>query len=201
MENTEVTVEHVLEEVKKDMVFYEQSGGGVTLSGGEILLQPQFALEILKISRKVGINTAIETCGYGKWEDIDAITGYTDQCMFDLKIMDDEKHKQALGVSNRLVHDNFIKLVEKKVNLIPRVPLVPEYTATKENLDAVARFLLENGKNEIHILPFHQFGSGKYESLNMVYQMKDVSAISEEEVDELVRYMTLKGLNVVIGGK
>lgn len=197
----EYTVEEVVNEVKKDIVFYDTSEGGVTLSGGEVLAQPKFALELLKRLKEFSINTAIETSGQGDTEKLLELAKYLDLILFDLKIMDKEKAKDILGADINLIKNNMKELVKGKHQVIPRIPLIPGYTIDDGNISEIIDFVKELGLKEIHILPFHQYGSKKYEYLGKDYSLLDIKPPFEEEVNEIKIKMEQEGLRVFIGGR
>lgn len=195
-----MTVEEVVAEVQKDMVFYNTSGGGVTLSGGESSAQPEFTLELLKNLKKLGVNTAMETCGQTSVNNLLQLSKYLDLILFDLKIMNKDKAKELLGADIELIKDNAKALVENGNKLIPRIPLIPSYTMDNENIEEIIEFVKKLGLKEIHILPFHQYGSRKYEYIGKDYELKDVKPPSDEEVEKIKCKMEKEGLKVVIGG-
>ncbi|NTW73227.1 MAG: radical SAM protein, partial [Eubacteriaceae bacterium] len=129
----EMSIDEIMDEVKRDMIFYDASGGGVTLSGGEVLLHGEFAAELLKRIKALGIDTAIETTGHGSWELLDKMTDYTDTVLFDFKIMDPKRFREVIKGDLNLILTNFDKLMKKGVNVIPRIPLIPGYTLDEEN--------------------------------------------------------------------
>lgn len=195
-----MTVEEVLTEVQKDMVFYNTSGGGVTLSGGEATAQPQFALELLKALKKLGINTAMETCGEVGRNNLMNISEHLDLILFDLKIMNNKKSKELLGADIDLIKGNIKALLGNNKKVIPRIPLVPEYTMDHENIQEIINFVKELGLKEIHILPFHQYGSKKYEYIGKEYELKGIKPPTDSEIEGIKTKMECQGLRVIIGG-
>lgn len=195
-----MTVEEVIKEVEKDMVFYNTSGGGITLSGGEATAQPLFALELLKALKKLGVNTAMETCGQVPEHKLLELADYLDLILFDLKIMNIKKARGLLGADIELIKDNIKALVEKNRKVIPRIPLIPGYTMDSENIEDIILFVKELGLTEVHILPFHQYGSKKYDYIGKEYELKDIKPPSEEEVKKIKEKMETGGLKVIIGG-
>lgn len=195
-----MTVEEVVAEVQKDMVFYRTSKGGVTLSGGEVLYQSAFASELLKNLKALGINTAIETSGQGNTKALIELASYLDLILFDLKIMDKEKSKLLLGADVELIKNNFKLLVKMNKKVIPRVPLIPGYTTDDENINEIINFVKSLNLSEIHLLPFHQYGSNKYKLLKVDYNLSDVSAFPTESIDKIASIMRYNCLNVIIGG-
>lgn len=196
----EYTVQEVIEEVKKDIVFYETTGGGVTLSGGEPLSQGEFILELLKELHKIGINIAVETTGIGKWDIIDEASEYVDTFLWDFKIMDKDKSENIIHADVKIMKSNFKKLVKKHGKVIPRVPLIPEYTSDMENIKGVVDFISLFKIKEVHILPFHQYGSSKYKAIGRGYELMDLKPLQEEEIDIIKKYIESRGITAVIGG-
>ncbi|GAA0180226.1 [formate-C-acetyltransferase]-activating enzyme [Clostridium sediminicola] len=195
-----MTVNDVIKEVLKDELFYRTSKGGVTLSGGEVLAQPLFALELLKELKKLNIHTAIETCGQCKVEDFLNIAEYTDLILYDLKIMDSTKAEKFLGANLNTILNNFKAVVSKGYRVIPRMPIIPGYTMNKENITKSIKFLKELKIKEVHLLPFHQLGSSKYSTINKIYTLGNVQIPTEEEINETRKSFELEGFKVVIGG-
>ena len=136
-----VSVDEVLEEVEKDRVFYEESGGGVTFSGGEALTQPEFLYSLLEKSKEKNIHTTLDTTGYVKWEILEKISNMVDLFLYDLKLFDDELHQKYTGVSNKLILENLLKLDANKNKIIIRIPIIPTLTDTEGNLEQLAIFI------------------------------------------------------------
>ena len=195
-----MSVDEVLTEVQKDMIFYNTSGGGVTLSGGEASSQPRFALELLKELKKIGINTAMETCGQVATNNLLELSEYLDLILFDLKIMNKQRSKELLGADIDLIKANIKALVMNNKRVIPRIPLIPGYTMDDENIEEIINFAQQLGLKEIHILPFHQYGSKKYEYIGKEYQLKQIKPPLGQEVEGIKTKMESRGLKVVIGG-
>jgi pyruvate formate lyase activating enzyme len=195
-----MTVDEVVEKVEKDMIFYNTSGGGVTLSGGEVLGQSEFALELLKKLKELSINTAMETSGFGHSKSLLELSKYLDLILFDLKIMDEKISKDILGTDSSLIKNNLRMLVASNSKVIPRIPLIPGYTMDDKNIHDIIQVVKELGLKEVHILPFHQYGSKKYEYLNKQYALKDIDVLAETKVNNIKTKMEIEGLKVVIGG-
>lgn len=182
----DVTVSEVMETVARDIPYYGRSGGGLTLSGGECTLQPEFAEGLLHAAKDLGLSTAIESMAFAKWEVIEKhILPYLDTYLCDIKHMNPQKHAQWCGKDNIHMLDNIAKIAKSKMcELIIRVPVVPGFNDTDEELLAIARFA-ENlpGVKQIHLLPYHNFGEGKYEGLNKPYGMGSapMPAVSQME--------------------
>lgn len=196
----DISLENLLKEVLKDDVFFRTSGGGVTLSGGEVLMQAPFALQFLTRLKELGINTAIETAGDANEEMLLKVAQRCDLVLFDLKIMDTEQAKNELNMHQPRVLKNFARLIVAGITVIPRVPLIPGYTLEHNNFHAILDFLAPFNLPEIHLLPFHQFGESKYQLLNRPYAMKNVATPSEQDI-ELIRQLAINaGYHVITGG-
>ena len=162
----EHTVDEVLKEVLKDKAFYETSGGGVTFSGGECMLQIDFLAEILKKCKENGIHTAVDTAGHIPFESFEKILPYTDLFLYDIKIFDSQKHKQYVGVGNELILENLKKLFERKAKLWIRIPIIPDVNDSIEEIQKIKDFLKTNGTPEkIELLPYHAMGENKYRAI------------------------------------
>lgn len=196
----DMTLDEVLAQIAKDDVFFTTSNGGITLSGGEVLNQPHFAIELLTKLKQLGYRTAIETSGHGSSTQLSRMGKLCDEVLFDFKIMDAHKAKTIIGLNIENVLGNFKMLVEQGCNVIPRLPLIPGYTLDLINIDSVLRFLKPFDIQEIHILPFHQYGANKYETLGMEYLMKDTPVPTPSEIDAIRHYIQANGYQVVIGG-
>ncbi|MEG0233119.1 MAG: [formate-C-acetyltransferase]-activating enzyme [Hafnia sp.] len=196
----DISLNDLLKEVLKDDVFFRSSGGGVTLSGGEVLMQAPFALQLLTQLKHLGINTAIETAGDASITTLLELAKQCDSILFDLKIMDEERAKHLLNMHQSRVLRNFTRLIEEGITLIPRVPLIPGYTLDVDNFRAILAFLAPFKLPEIHLLPFHQFGEAKYRLLNRPYKMSDVVAPSEAEIAPIRQLAINAGYRVITGG-
>lgn len=196
----EMTVKEVMSEMKKDIAFYEESSGGVTFSGGEPLSQSNFLISLLKNCKKEGIPTAIETCGYSSWDALLSVSKYTDLFLFDLKVMDEELHKKFTGVSNKIILDNLIKLSSNHKNILIRIPVVPGVNDNIENIDKTSDFVVSLGIKEVHLLPFHSAGSGKYRRLRREYKFMVESQQGKEGLNLFSSILKEKKITVKIGG-
>lgn len=191
----ERTLDEVFEEIGKDSLYYYKSGGGITVSGGEVLSQHKLAVTILKRAQEMGIHTAIETSGYGTEAALNAVLEHLDLVLFDLKIMDPAAHLQHLGVPNEPIHRNARKILEKGVPMIIRIPLVPTLTDTEENIQAIARFVKElDPKLVTHLLPYHRYGVSKYSMLDREYEVNELETQTQEHLDDIVKYFETCGL-------
>lgn len=196
----EYNIDEIIEEVKKDIIFYETTDGGVTLSGGEPLSQGTFALELLKELKKLGINTAIETTGIGESKLLLEMVKYLDVVLWDFKIMDNEKAKLIVNQDMQLMKRNFELIIKTGVKIIPRLPLIPGYTADRNNIQQIINFILPLGLKEVHILPFHQYGSSKYKAIDKEYKLLDLKTLSNEEIMEIKEFIEDQSLKAIVGG-
>ena len=196
-----MTVDEVLSLVEEDRPFYEQSGGGVTLSGGEPMTQPGFSQSLLRGCHERGIHTAIETCGHASWKVCQTLLTHLDLILYDLKEVDPAKHRRYTGVSNELILDNLRRLARTGKPIVVRRPVIPGYNDDEESIHALARFVRElDTVPEINLLPYHRFSRGKYERLGWEYPMGDEPSLSEEDITGLRDILVAYGLKAKIGG-
>ena len=195
------TVEQLFQEVMKDSNFYRRSDGGVTIGGGEATMQPEFVAALLKKCKEIYVHTAMETCGYVKWEQLEKILEHIDLLYFDIKHMDSRIHEEITGVSNELILENVRKASEMRPIII-RIPLIPGLNDSEENLLKTAKFASELGENllRIELLPYHKFGTGTYEQLGREYKLKHIEPPSEEYMNNLKKVIESCGVKVQIGG-
>ena len=188
----DVTVEEVMQEVEKDRAYYRRSGGGLTLSGGESLCQPEFARDLLRAAKEAGITTAMESMACAKWEVIESILPYLDQYLMDIKHINPEKHKEFTGRSNELMLENARKVAASGMTeLSIRVPVIPTFNDTPEEIRDIAWFADKlPGVKRIHLLPYHRLGQDKYEGLGREYLMKDILPPTNEHMEMLKRVVT-----------
>jgi pyruvate formate lyase activating enzyme len=183
-----LTVDEVMVEVLRDKKFYEKSGGGVTLSGGEPTAQAEFSLNILRRCKEEGLHTALETCGYASWQTMQKLLPYLDLVLYDIKCMDAEKHRQATGMSNDVILNNAKRISECKPMMVVRVPLIPGFNDSPEEIRKIAEFVkTELGPIEVHLLPYNKLGEGKSnrldkEGVHLEMQNKDYIAELEAVV-------------------
>ncbi len=197
-----ITVEELFEEIVKDRLFYEESGGGVTFSGGEPFMQTPFLKEIAKVCHENGIHVTIDTSGHTSKKNIKEVLSYVDLFLYDLKLLDDVKHKEFTGVSNKRIIENLLFLKEQKQNVVIRFPIVPGYNDDEDNIRATEGFLasLNGGVKEIHLLPYHNIATGKYKRFYIESKLKTMKSIAEEELIPLKERFENKGYIVKIGG-
>ncbi len=199
----DVTVSEVMETVEKDRQFYRRSGGGITLSGGESFLQPEFAGALLRESKRRGINTAMETMGCASFDKIEGILPCLDTCLYDIKHTNPEKHREFCGRRNDLMLENARKIaLSGLTRLVIRVPVIPGFNETPEEIEGIARFADSlPGVDTIHLLPYHRYGEGKYEGLNRPYLMGDVKSPTKEHMEMLKKTVEhVSKLTCHIGG-
>ncbi|TCW16551.1 pyruvate formate lyase activating enzyme [Raoultella sp. BIGb0138] len=196
----DVTHAALLEEVLKDEIFFRTSGGGVTLSGGEVLMQAGFASRFLHTLRQWGISTAIETAGDAAFSRVYALARECDEVLFDLKIIDPEQARARLSMDSARVLANFSQLAAAGVRVIPRVPLIPGFTLSEENFNNILTFLAPFKLPDIHLLPFHQYGEPKYQLLGKTWAMAKISPPSASEIAVFKTMAEQAGFRVTIGG-
>ena len=197
----DVTAREVLDEVERDRVYYKRGGGGLTLSGGETFCQPDFALALFKGAKARGINTAIETTSCVPWETIERLLPYIDHYLMDIKHMDPEKHKLYTTKDNKLILENAVKIAERTNGLVIRVPVIPTFNDSEEDIRAIAEFTasLKNVR-KIHLLPYHRLGRDKYTGLGREYELDGIVPPEDEQMQKLKAVAESCGLECVIGG-
>lgn len=196
----EYTVEQVVKEVVKDKVFYEQSGGGVTLSGGEPLVQIDFAEELLRRLKDEGIKTAVDTCGAIKFEYLERAAKYADLFLYDLKLMDDEKHKEFIGSSNKLIIDNLQKLAKIHDNIYLRMPIIEGVNAEVSHIEKTIELIEGLNIKKVYLLPYHDIAKHKYKKLGREYEEAKMQVPSNEKMNSFKDMFARKGYEVKIGG-
>jgi pyruvate formate lyase activating enzyme len=185
--------------ILKDLDFFEESKGGVTFSGGEPLLQKDFLLQILKKCKENNIHTAVDTTGYAPIEDLLEILPYTDLFLYDLKHLDDKRHKELTAVSNKKIISNLLELINARANIRIRIPVIPEINDS-ENLINTAEFIKNLNIEAVDLLPYHNIMTEKYERLNMPYLLADTEPPSDNYLDSIKQIFEEKKLQVTIGG-
>jgi len=195
-----MTVAEVWDAVRRDKMFYDESGGGVTVSGGEPLLRPAFVHELFELCSQEGIDTCVETCGYVHSRALLEILPVTDHFLFDLKLMDRQAHKKHTGQSNRKILKNAGLLMERGADVLFRQPLIPGVNDSIENIEATARFLAGLGKNaaRLQIMPFHRMGQSKYKALDMLYTMDGLGAADDGQVEAARKAYIQRGIDCSI---
>ncbi len=180
-------IDKIMKEVLKDIDFYEESGGGVTLSGGEVMLHHNFALNLVKKLKEKKIHIAIETTGYAKSDVFQSLASNVDLILFDIKHYNSEKHKKYTGVNNEIILENLRWAVKNNLEIIARIPIIPSVNNSLDDAREFSKLLKEIGIKKVNLLPFHQFGEKKYENLSMEYTMKDKKALHKEDLEDYLK--------------
>ena len=197
----DITVGAVMDIVLQDRPYYRRSGGGLTLSGGEAFAQPEFAKALLEAGKQEGIHTAVETTASVPWEHLEAALPWLDLVLMDIKHMDGEKHRRFTGRDNALILENARRLAGAARELIIRVPVVPGFNDTPEEIEAIADYAAGlPGVKRLHLLPYHRLGQDKYEGLGREYSLKQVMPPPDGEMERLLSVAAKTGLYVQIGG-
>ncbi|MGL5542646.1 MAG: glycyl-radical enzyme activating protein, partial [Fusobacteriaceae bacterium] len=196
-----------MKEILKDKSYYERSGGGVTVSGGDPILQSDFVAELFENCKDKGIHTCFESSFFGEWKDLQKVLPYTDLVISDIKHMDTNIHKKYTGVDNFKILQNLKLLSREKKDLILRIPVIPGVNDNMENIGATADFILnelENSVKVLQLLSFMRLGEEKYHSLGLPYKMKDVEVereIFQKHVAKIADYFNSRGIHCVVGTK
>ncbi|WP_311491522.1 choline TMA-lyase-activating enzyme [uncultured Anaerococcus sp.] len=195
-------ISEIMKTVREDKDFYNMSGGGLTVGGGECTSQAESLIALLDASRLEGINTAIETCGYTKRESLEKIKDHVDIFLFDIKHMDPIKHKDLTGVNNEIILENLKYLLENGKRVKVRMPMLKGVNDSKEEIMAVVNFLNDykcfKNFEGIDLLPYHRFGVGKYDQLDMTYPIEGDFSLSDEDLDRIQKWLDQEGLEVNI---
>jgi pyruvate formate lyase activating enzyme len=196
----EVTVETIMAEILQDRVFYDESGGGVTSSGGEPLLQAEFLLALLDACRREGIHTAVDTSGYAPPADIERVCHAADLLLYDLKLMDDTLHRQYVGVSNALILSNLKVIADSDCRIVARLPLIPDVTDSDENLLSVADFLGPLNLRQISLLAYNKLGEDKHERYGLRGHHPQMKVQDREILLRKAGLLEARGFVVTVGG-
>jgi pyruvate formate lyase activating enzyme len=197
----EMSAQEVVDIVARDRVFYEKSSGGITLSGGEALAHPEFAAEVLRLCKSSNINTAVETCGFVPWESFEAVIPNLDVALFDIKHTNSLSHKQGTGAPNNLILENLKKLDETGIPITIRVPLIPGFNDSEENIIEVANIYLSlKNATRIDILPYHRLGTPKYAQIGEPYTLSNVIPPDKSKLNSIKEMIESFNIEVNIGG-
>lgn len=197
----EIYSEEIFSEIKKDILFYDDSEGGVTFSGGEPMMQVDFLVDLLQKCKDMDIHTVIDTSGLAKWEDFEKVIPLTDLFLFDLKIFDANKHFEFTGVKNEQIFENLKKLTQAGSKVRIRIPLIPDISDTDENIDAILQFVSElDNITGVDILPFNTIYEGKYQKMNLENKLKNLKKQSQVFLTDLQSKISAAGFDVKIGG-
>lgn len=192
----EASVEEVIGEVVKDQAFYETSGGGMTLSGGEPMFQREFTVGLLQTAQAEGLHTALDTCGYAPWGEYEEVLPHTDLVLYDVKHADPLAHEIATGVNNELILDNLRRLAETEVDLLIRIPVIPGFNATPEQMASLARLIADLPRPvPVELLPYHRLGEGKYQALGQEPPPEQASVPEPELIDSLLEVAQQAGVS------
>lgn len=189
------TVQEIMNVVLQDRVFYEESGGGITLSGGEILSQPDFAEELILAAKEESIHTCCETTGFAQQEFFIQVIAYIDYILFDMKHWDANKHKKGTGVSNDLIISNMMCAVKMKKTVLPRIPVIPEFNDSLDDATNFSKMLHKIGIQTCQILPFHQLGENKYHLLDKPYTYADIPSLHREDLSDYLKVLQTNGID------
>lgn len=196
------TISELVEIVEEDRAFYEASGGGVTLGGGEVLMQPEAASSLLMACKQEGINTAIETCGYAKLESVLKVAEFTDLFLFDIKHINSDKHFELTGVRNEQILENLKELLRRKYKVKIRMPLLKGVNDRKEDIEDIIKFLIpfKDYKNfkGIDLLPYHKMGVNKYKQLGIEYPIEGDPSLSNEDLNKIEGWIKKYDLSVKV---
>ena len=193
------SIEDVWKVVRRDRDYYEESGGGVTVSGGEPLMQADFVAALFRKLHEEGIHTCLDTTGFASADALERVLAHTDLVLFDLKHMDSGKHRDIVGVPTEPIHENFKRIVNAGVEIIVRIPYIPEFNDDDENMHATAEFVKSNAPSAlVNILPYHEYGSNKYGSIGRVYPMPPTQKPSPEQLNHSRRIFAQFGLECQI---
>jgi pyruvate formate lyase activating enzyme len=196
----DMTVSEVMERINKDRPFYRRSGGGVTVSGGEPLLQHRFTAALFQECKNQALHTCLSTSGFAKWEILEEVARYTDLALYDIKQMDSAKSLEYVGVPNELILANARKLAEMGIALQIRIPVIPGYNDSEENLRATSQFCRKLGQSVrlVQILPYHRLGTVKYQRLQRAYDLEKVQPPTAERMEAHKKLIESYGLKVQI---
>ena len=197
---TDYGVDELVEKLSEDMPFYEQSGGGVTVSGGEALSQPEFTLALLKELKNKGIHTALDTTGFSKYENIEAVLPYTDLFLYDLKHMRSDQHKAVIGVPNELILENATKIANAGGKLQIRIPVIPRFNDSEKNIRETGEFCksLGDAVTVIQLLPYHNMGVMKYQRISNDHKVLEAPVPTDEKIQSLKKILEDMGLPVTV---
>ncbi|PWB54095.1 MAG: glycyl-radical enzyme activating protein [Anaerolineales bacterium] len=186
MVGRQVSIAELMAEIMRDVPFFDQSGGGVTFTGGEPLAQPEFLVEALKHCKEHHIHAAVDTCGHTSWENFQAILPLTDLFLYDLKLVDEARHMRYTGVTNRLLLGNLRRLSETGANILVRIPLIPGINNDVTSINHFANFLSSLPRLEgVALMPYHTIGVAKYEALGMSYKLGDIQVPTKDQISQI----------------
>ncbi len=196
----DVTVQELMKEIIKDEVFYDESGGGVTFSGGEPLIYVDFLNEVLKKCKERGIHTTLDTSGYASWESLEKIADKVDLFLYDIKLMNNEKHIKYTGAENVNIFENLKKLSNKGCRIFIRMIIIAGVNDDDEHIDEAIKFLSHINVEQVNLLPYHKMGMDKYKRLKMTYKLSGMEKPSDKRMEEIADKFKKSGMKIKIGG-
>ena len=200
---SEYTVKDLIKEIEKDRLFYEESNGGVTLSGGEVMTQNiDYIEKIAKTCNDKGIGVVIDTCGYAKYENFERVLPYVDMFLYDIKLIDEEKHILFTGKSNKLILDNLAKLCQNNAKINIRIPLIEGVNVDEDNseIKEIIKFIKPLNIKKVNLLPYHNIGKHKYDKLDMKYEDEILARPTDEKLEEIKALFEAENFETNIGG-
>jgi len=195
-----MTVAEVMSELVRDRVFFEESGGGVTFSGGEPFMQPTFLRNLLEACREQGISTAVETCGMTDQGELLGMADKVDLFLYDVKLMDTAQHGESTGVGNETILTNLAALAAVHAHVVVRFPVIPGLNDDRENVDLMVLMMDRLGLHRIDLLPYHRIGTDKYRRLGRPYQLAELQPPSVETMENIRRVFADAGIEASVGG-
>lgn len=197
----EISTDDLVKEIVRDRIFMEESGGGVTFSGGEPMLQHQFLKGVLEKLHRKGIHTAVDTSGLTAWENIESIIPFTNLFLYDLKCINDAKHRQFTGISNGIIMENLRKLSERRIPVQIRIPVIPTFNYNDEEMNSILSFIgkLKNVVG-VDLLPYHTIAQSKYERLGISNSLFEEKSLNKEDLNQYYTMFLNEGITVSIGG-
>jgi pyruvate formate lyase activating enzyme len=197
-----VTAREVMDDVARDKPFFIESGGGLTVSGGEPLAQPEFTRALMILAKETGIGTALDTCGHASWEDLEKVLEYTDLVLFDIKNIDTKEHRKYAGLGNELILENARRIAQRGVKMRIRVPIIPGRNDSDESLRATAKFIggLGNAVLGVDLLPYHPYAGGKYRAFGMDYPFPTGEGLNDDVLAPFVELFLDYVPEVTVGG-
>lgn len=195
-----LTAAEVLREIEKDRIFYEQSGGGVTFSGGEAMCQPDALAELARSCRERGMHVAVDTCGYAPFSSFEKVLEHTDLFLYDIKLMDGALHQEYTGKESHLILENLRKLSDRGASINLRLPIIGSINDGDENIGRILEFIKDTCIREVNLLPYHDIARNKYARLGREYEGGRMTVPTEERMNELKALFEKSGYRVKIGG-
>jgi pyruvate formate lyase activating enzyme len=197
-----VTAREVMDDVTRDKPFFDESGGGLTVSGGEPLAQVEFTRALMMLAKETGIGTALDTCGHAPWEDLEKVLEYTDLVLFDIKNIDTKEHRKYAGLGNELILENARRIAQKGVKMRIRVPIIPGRNDSEESLRATAKFIggLGSAVLGVDLLPYHPYAGGKYRAFGMDYPFPTGEGLNDDVLAPFVELFLDYVPEVTVGG-